>query len=297
MRTRSKSLTAIVAAILAGAFASGAATAAANDTTASNAAITAAEAWAFPVFPPPPDPHAPKPDPDSALHVTGSKVTYTQAEFSHTSPDWFPQDHAPVPHVVAVGRKPASACAECHGINGAGAPATAILDSLPKAYIRAQLAAFRAGERGMGGPATTHDMVDEARALKPHDEQQAIDYFAATPFVPRVDVVETATVPKTHWQYFVRVPDTNGTREPIGNRIIETPVNFDDYAHADDHVRYIAYVPPGSIARGHRSPPTAPAQQLHVSRATVPDWKAPPCPASALSRRLQDAHQPILRAS
>jgi cytochrome c553 len=250
MRTRSKSLTAIVAAILAGAFASGAATAAANDTTASNAAITAAEAWAFPVFPPPPDPHAPKPDPDSALHVTGSKVTYTQAALSHTSPDWFPQDHAPVPHVVAVGRKPASACAECHGINGAGAPATAILDSLPKAYIRAQLAAFRAGERGMGGPATTHDMVDEARALKPHDEQQAIDYFAATPFVPRVDVVETATVPKTHWQYFVRVPDTNGTREPIGNRIIETPVNFDDYAHADDHVRYIAYVPPGSIARG-----------------------------------------------
>lgn len=213
-------------------------------------AFIAAEAWAFPVFPPPPDPHAPKPDPDNVLHVTGSAVSYTQAQFQHINPDWFPKDHPPVPHIVADGRKPARACAECHVINGAGAPATAILDSLPKAYIRAQLAAFRAGERGMDGPATTHDMVDEARALSPADEQQAIDYFSATQFVPRVRVLEAETVPKTHWKFFVRVPDKNGTREPIGDRIIETPVNFEDYFHIDGHVRYIAYAPPGSITRG-----------------------------------------------
>lgn len=220
------------------------------DHPSSNATFIKAEAWAFPVFPPPPDPHAPKPDPDNVLHVTGSTVSYTQAQFQHINPDWFPKDHPPVPHIVADGREPARACAECHIINGAGVPATATLDSLPKAYIRAQLAAFRAGERGMDGPATAHDMVEEARALKPSDEQQAIDYFSATKFVPHVQVVETTTVPATHWKFFVRVPDKSGAREPIGERIIETPIDFQDYSRADGHARYIAYAPPGSIAHG-----------------------------------------------
>ncbi|TAN06399.1 MAG: hypothetical protein EPN38_09175 [Rhodanobacteraceae bacterium] len=250
MRTPSKLSLAITATILTGMFAAGTTAASGHGRSASNASIAAAEAWAFPVFPPPPDPHAPKPNPDSVLHVTGSTVTYTQAEFSDTNPDWFPEDHPPVPHIVADGRKPARACAECHTISGAGVPATATLDSLPKAYIRAQLAAFQAGERGMGGPATVHDMVDEARALSPADAQQAIDYFSATQFVPRVRVIEAAMVPKTHWKFFVRVPDTDGAREPIGDRIIETPVDFRDYSHADGHVSYIAYVPPGSIAHG-----------------------------------------------
>ena len=218
-----------------------------------NAALHAAEAWAFPVFPPPPDPHAPKPkpDPDKVLHVTGSTVSYTQAQLdSMEDADWFPQDHAPAPQIVKTGRKPARPCAECHTVSGAGVPATATLDSLPKAYILEQVAAFRAGQRGMGGPETAHDMVEEARALTPADLQQAADYFSGTPFVPRVHVIETASVPKTHWKYFVLVPDPSGAREPIGDRIIETPANFNDYEYSDTRVGYVAYVPPGSIARG-----------------------------------------------
>ena len=219
----------------------------------SDATIHAAEAWAFPVFPPPPDPRAPKPKPDPArvLHVTGSTVSYTQAQMDGIDDaDWFPQDHPPAPHIVAEGRKPARPCAECHTISGAGVPATATLDSLPKAYILEQVAAFRAGERGMGGPATAHDMAEEARALTPADLQQAADYFSSTPFVPRVQVIETARVPKTHWKYFVLMPDKSDAREPIGERIIETPANFDDYEYSDTRVGYVAWVPPGSIARG-----------------------------------------------
>lgn len=217
------------------------------------AAIRAAESWAFAVFPPPPDPHAPKPkrDPNKVLHVTGSSVTYTQAQLdAMDDPDWFPQDHLPAPQVVKTGRKSARPCAECHTISGAGVPATADLDSLPETYIREQLAAFRAGLRGMDGPRTAHDMVDEARALTPADEAQAIAYFSHVPFVSRVHVIETASVPKTHWKYFVLKPDENSAREPIGERIIETPDNFSDYAHSDGRVGYTAYVPPGSIARG-----------------------------------------------
>lgn len=216
-----------------------------------NAAFVKAEAWAFPVFPPPPDPHAQKADPDKILHVTGSTVTYTQAQLDGMhGADWFPEDHPPAPRIVREGRKPAMACAECHLISGIGVPATASLDNLPKAYILEQVAAFRAGERGMGGPTTAHDMVEEARALAPADLQQAAEYFSRVKFVSRVHVVETATVPKTQWRYFVLAPDKDGAREAIGERIIETPVNFEDYSRSDGRVEYVAYVPPGSIAAG-----------------------------------------------
>lgn len=240
-----------IAAMLFPLFVAIAATAAATGEDSATTAIRAAEAWAFPVFPPPRDPHVPKPDPHKVLHVTDSVVSYTQAQMDGMDDaDWFPQDHPPAPQIVKVGRKPARPCAECHTISGAGVPATASLDGLPKAYILEQIAAFRAGERGMGGPATAHDMVDEARALTPADLQQAAVYFASTKFVPRVHVVETATVPKTHWKYFVLKPDKGGAREPIGQRIIETPVNFNDYSLSDGRVGYVAYVPPGSVARG-----------------------------------------------
>jgi cytochrome c553 len=219
-------------------------------TASQNAQITAAEAWAFAVFPPP-DPHAAKPDQRKVLRVTGSPVRYTQAQLdSIHDADWFPQDHARAPQIVRAGRKSALACAECHLISGTGVPANAALDGLPKAYILEQVAAFHAGERGIGSPAIAQGMVDEARALTSADLGLAADYFSATKFVSRVRVVETATVPKTHWELYVRVPDKGRRREPIGERIIETPLNFDDYARFDGRVRYIAYVPPGSIVRG-----------------------------------------------
>jgi len=253
MYTKSKRSIAI-AAVVFSLCAVGTATAAANGSgTSPEAAIRAAEAWAFPVFPPPRDPHAPqpKPDPRKVLHVTGSAVTYTQAQMAGMDDaDWFPQDHPPTPQIVKVGRKPARPCAECHLVSGAGAPVTAALASLPKAYIVEQLAAFRAGERGLGGPTTAHDMFDEAQALTPADLQEAADYFSSTPFVSRVHVIETASVPKTHWKYFALVPDKSGAREPTGQRIIETPINFSDYSLSDGRVGYVAYVPTGSIARG-----------------------------------------------
>ena len=250
MRKQSKGSIA-VAAVAFSLLAASASTAANGGATSSNAAIHAAEAWAFPVFPPPRDPHAPKPDPNKVLHVTGSAVSYTRAQLdSMDDADWFPQDHPPAPLIVKVGRKPARPCAECHTISGAGVPATATLANLPKAYILEQIAAFRAGQRGLGGPETAHDMFDEARALTPADLQQAADYFSSARFVPRVHVIETASVPKTQWKYFTLVPDKSGAREPIGERIIETPANFNDYEYSDGRVGYVAWVPPGSIMRG-----------------------------------------------
>ncbi|MGN6729217.1 MAG: c-type cytochrome [Rhodanobacteraceae bacterium] len=215
-----------------------------------NAGITAAEAWAFPVLPPLAELQAPPPHPQALVHVAGSPRSYTQAQIAQSAPDWFPQDHPPAPAIVAKGRGRVESCKGCHHLNGAGVPATASPGGLPKAYILEQFAAFRAGQRGMGAPRTSQDMRKEARAVTDPELQLAADYFSALKFVPRTRVVETATVPKMHWKYFVQVPDKGGAREPIGERVVETPANFDDYQYGSDRTAYIAYVPPGSIARG-----------------------------------------------
>jgi len=218
-----------------------------------DAQIGAAEAWAFPRFPPP-DPHAPKSDPARIIHVAGSTRRYTQAQLDveHFVPDWFPQDHSAAPPIVAVDRQPGWPwpCAECHMVNGAGVPATAQIMGLPKGYILEQVAAFRHGQRGASAPRTTQDMADEARSLSDDDLQLAAGYFSRLKFVPHTRVVESANVPKTHWMEFVQVPDRDGAREPLGERIVEVPVSFDDYRYGSGRTRYVAYVPPGSIARG-----------------------------------------------
>lgn len=212
--------------------------------------IAAAETWAFPQFPPPSVLQAPRPHPQRLVHMAGSTRSYTEAQLDAGAPDWFPQDHPAMPEIILHDHKPTRHCAECHLVNGTGVPATAQLMGLPKAYILEQFAAFRAGQRGAGGPRTTQDMAKEARDVNDADLQLAADYFSSLKFVPRTRVIETASVPKMRWNFFVQVPDKSGTREPIGARIIETPVSFSDYQYNNDRTAYIAYVPPGSIARG-----------------------------------------------
>ncbi|MGH8216639.1 MAG: c-type cytochrome, partial [Rhodanobacteraceae bacterium] len=216
---------------------------------ASDTNIRVAQAWAFPQFPPA-DPLGPKPDPHQIVHVTGSTRSYTQAQLDAGAPDWFPQDHPATPQIIVQDHEPARHCAECHLVNGAGVPATAQLMGLPKVYILEQFAAFRHGQRGTSAPRTTQDMANEARNMSDADLQFAASYFSQLKFVPHTRVVETATIPKMHWKYFVQVPDKGNAREVIGERIVETPVSFDDYQYHSDRTKYIAYVPSGSIARG-----------------------------------------------
>ena len=102
--------------------------------------IRAAMAWAFPLNPPP-DPDARKPDMHKSLHVPGSARSYTLADYDDMfgAPDWFPQDHPPMPNIVAHGSGAAWACAYCHLPNGQGRPENAALAGLPVAYIAEQV--------------------------------------------------------------------------------------------------------------------------------------------------------------
>ncbi|HJU27399.1 MAG TPA: c-type cytochrome [Rhodanobacteraceae bacterium] len=217
------------------------------------AAIRSAETWAFSKSHSP-DPSVPKssqpakPDMHQTLHVPGSTRSYTAAELdtNFIAPDWFPQDHPSAPHVVLYGRKPAWACGACHYPNGEGDTTSPSLAGLPKAYILEQIKAFRDGQRIPADP----EMAEEARNLGDVDLQQAADYFSGLKLPAIRRVVETTTVSRTHWDGFVLAPNRDGAREPTGERIIEVSENQKLYALGDERTGYVAYVPPGSIARG-----------------------------------------------
>jgi cytochrome c553 len=91
-----------------------------------------------------------------------------------------------------------------------------------------------------------------AKVTSDEDVRQAAEYYAAIKPIPWVKVIETATPPKTYVSIPARhrVVDPTGGTEPIGHRIIETPVDPIRTANRDPHSPFLAYVPPGSLAKG-----------------------------------------------
>jgi cytochrome c553 len=93
-------------------------------------------------------------------------------------------------------------------------------------------------------------MHEEASHLSNDDLEQAAAYFSSLRFSPWTKVVETATVPKMHVESSMWVPTKGAGREPIGERIIVTPLNLQLTQMGDTRSGYIAYAPTGSIERG-----------------------------------------------
>jgi cytochrome c553 len=200
--------------------------------------------WAFPV----PDKAPPAGFQDAPLkHVPGSSETYDRPRIDPFSPpDWFPDEHPPMPPVVQHGSgKAVQACAYCHLASGSGHPQSANLAGLPVGYFLQQLADFKSGVRKDGL------MNPFARDLSDDEVQQAAAWFASLAPRPWVKVVETETVPQTF--VFItreRFPVPGGGTEPLGNRIIEVPEEPAKVLSYDSHSGFIAYVPVGSIAKG-----------------------------------------------
>ena len=88
----------------------------------------------------------------------GQHAQYTQAQIDDpfNPPDWFPDEHPPMPQVVAHGGpKPAGrACAQCHLPSGDGHPESASLAGLPAGYIIRQMERFQTGIRNNRAPAS-----------------------------------------------------------------------------------------------------------------------------------------------
>jgi len=204
--------------------------------------------WAYPVTPP-------LGALDNVVMKTapGSTKQYTQAQIedSFNPPDWFPDDHPPMPEIVAHGgQRPAGrACAQCHLTSGDGHPESAGLSGLPAAYIVRQMAAFKNGERIAGRAGV---MIAMAKVLSDDEVKAAATYFSGlTPTPGYNKVIETETVAKSYiGAGGMRFIAPDGGTEPIGERIIVLPQNATEAQLRDPHFGFIDYVPPGSIAKG-----------------------------------------------
>lgn len=215
--------------------------------------LGSAPAWAEPMpewaYPPVPS-HTPSPDP-TPLAVPGSERRYTQGQIDsgYGVADWYPDEHPPMPSVVANGGKPpVRACAMCHLPNGNGHPESASLAGLPVDYLVAQMRAYVSGER-KGQRAAS--MMPIARGISEEDLLASSKYFANLRPTVWTRIVETTTVPATRLGLgAVRYRAPGGGQEPLGERIISVPEDDVLGERRDSHTGFVEFVPPGSVARG-----------------------------------------------
>ena len=198
--------------------------------------------WAFPAI------NGSLPVEEGPKNVPGSTKSYTPAQIDDLSnpPDWFPDDHAPAPALVQKGHGAALACGACHLMSGEGHPESAGLTGFTAGYLTQQMADFKSGARKDAARmnAIAKDVSDE-------ESRQVAEWFAALKPGSWTKVVEADTVPKTIvGQGRMRFVQSGGGTEPIGNRIITVPQDQARARNRDPRSGFIAYVPPGSIARG-----------------------------------------------
>jgi len=159
-----------------------------------------------------------------------------------------------MPDIVAHGRKPEIwACALCHYPNGKGRPENAGVSGFASSYFIEQMKEFREGSRSSADlrKKNTNIMIAIAKAMTDEEIKASADYFAAMQWTPWIKVVETATVPKTHTSVGMFLPLEGNEKEPLGQRIIEMPVDPEaTEALRDPRSGFIAYAPIGSIKKG-----------------------------------------------
>jgi len=209
--------------------------------------------WVYTVNPPPTPGATPAPVDPAPKQVPGSTVSLTiaQTRDAYNPPDWHPGGHPPMPQAVAHGRpKEMRACGFCHLVNGQGRPENASLAGLPAAYIVQQMADFKNGDRKSAEPrmGPPNAMIQDAKAATDDEIKSAAAYFSSFPFKKWIRVVESKDVPRTRIAGSMHVP-AEGT-EALGQRIIEMPEDLARTELRDAMSGFVAYVPPGSIAKG-----------------------------------------------
>ena len=202
--------------------------------------------------PAPPDPDAPPP---VLLQAEGSSLQFTRQQVGNNygPADWFPDDHPPMPDVVARGKpNQVRACALCHLSDGRGRPENAPLQGLPREYIVQQLRDFQQGLRRSADPrkANTGEMENIVKALTEEEIQAVATYYSSIEVPKYIRVVETDTIPAMRIQGEIYFPLDDGGQEPLGVRIIETPEDVEQTRLRNPRSGFIAYVPVGSVARG-----------------------------------------------
>jgi len=206
--------------------------------------------------PPPPPLFSPVQDDGTVRHLPGSAFSFTRTQIqdSFGPADWYPTDHPQMPEIVAHGRQPdVRACSLCHYPNGKGRPENAGIAGLPYSYFVHTMNDFKNGARKSSDERkpNTYFMISFAKSMTGEEIAAAARYFSSMKWTPWIKVIETSTVPKTHvgGGMFLRL-EGNQT-EPIGQRIIETPINTEATEMLrDPRSGFLAYVPVGSLKKG-----------------------------------------------
>ncbi len=167
--------------------------------------------------------------------------------------DWFPGDHPQMPDIVAHGKQPnVWACGLCHYPNGKGRAENAGVSGLSTEYFIHTMNDFKNGNRKSADPRknNTNLMMQFARNMSDDEIKAAAEYFGAMKWTPWIKVVETKMAPKakpSNGLFLVEGKEM----EPLGNRILETPVNAEaTEVLRDPHSGFTAYVPVGAVKKG-----------------------------------------------
>lgn len=162
-----------------------------------------------------------------------------------------------MPSIVANGRRDAQilACSLCHYPNGKGRPENAGVSGLPYDYFVQTMMDFKNDKRKSSDARKTNTarMIVFAKAMTDDEIKAAATYFSSMKWTPWERVIETDSVPKTRIAggLFIAVEGADAGNEPIGQRIIDIPVNREaTETLRDPHSPFIAYVPRGAIAKG-----------------------------------------------
>jgi hypothetical protein len=97
-----------------------------------------------------------EPDSGKPLQAPGSTRSYTRAQIDSQmdSPDWFPDEHAPMPDIVAHGDgKTVRACIGCHLPTAAAIPRTPAWPEPPRPTSRGSSPTSRAAPGAAPAPA------------------------------------------------------------------------------------------------------------------------------------------------
>jgi cytochrome c553 len=189
-----------------------------------------------------------EPDDGKPLQAAGSSKFYTRKEINSQmdSPDWYPEDHPPMPSIVAHGDgKTVRACIGCHLPHGLGHPENSRLAGTTAAYLTRQLADFKSGVRGGAGAGA---MTKFAKDMTDEQVRDATEYFSKLTPKRWTRVVETDTVLKSYFNGTRRLQYDGDEKEPIGSRIIELPADKVQVELRIPRATFVSYVPVGSVA-------------------------------------------------
>ena len=223
--------------------------------------VELAWAYAITIEPPPPLPE------DEVKHsLPDTPLTFTRDEivgrkdgvsFQTAPADWYPGDHPEMPEIYAKGdpERNVIACALCHYPNGKGKAENAPPAGQSEGYLIQQLLDFQKGLRLCADPRKSNYelMIETAKGMTEQEIIEVSAYLESMKWTQWIDVIETNTVPKTYLRGGLHIPieGPDAGTEPIGKRIIESPVDsYKTEFLRDPRSSFVAYVPEGSIEKG-----------------------------------------------